>query len=99
MKDSLEDILRDINTEAYDMACSVLVDPSRRTERLSREARSTAERLLRVIELLEHENPELAARWSRPVSESLLDLSYVAHQSPIVSLRLSRVMEQRKDRG
>jgi hypothetical protein len=87
-----------IDQRAFEMARAVLEDPALRA-RLADEARRLLVRLREIHRELQLLDPDGHTRNAYLVSEAIMDLSYVAFDLPIVSLRIGQLMRLQERGG
>ncbi len=87
--------LKAIDRPAFEMAVSVVENPANRGKFAAR-AQLVRERLKEIANELKTNNPEVFNKRLDQISEALLDLKFVAGQTKGVSLRLNRVIQQKK---
>lgn len=100
MSAELQKIVEEIQTidkHAFEMALLVLKNPVLRHS-LASQATAMSERLKVIADALKNMDPKIYQEKVDPISESLLDLIFVAKDLDIVSLRLGEMIEGEKSR-
>jgi len=87
--------LKAIDRPAFEMAVLVVENPANRGKLVAK-AQLLRERLKEIGNELKTNNPEAFNKRSDQISETLLDLKFVAGQTKGVSLRLNRIIQQKK---
>lgn len=87
--------LKAIDRPAFEMAVLVVENPANRGKFVAK-AQLLRERLKEIANELKTNNPEAFNKRLNQISETLLDLKFVAGQTKGVSLRLNRIIQQKK---
>lgn len=91
-QDALIDRLLTINAQSFDMAMQVVKNPEKRKSLASQRSEKEKE-LNNIVSRLNVVAPLSYSETSKDIIEAFLDLQYVRQESPVVSLRLNKVIQ------